>query len=99
MDLDMAIRKDSSKPANDANVDVKAKFKKWKKANCIALLVIKKSTYNTVRGGIPDSENAKKYLASIHEKFKELDKAEIGNLINKFMIKKYNDTGCVFLNY
>lgn len=51
--------------------------------------MIKKSMSNTVRGGIPDSKNAKKYLASIHEKFKESDKAETGNLMNKFMIKKY----------
>ncbi|KAB2608369.1 hypothetical protein D8674_011537 [Pyrus ussuriensis x Pyrus communis] len=50
---------------------------------------------DTVRGGIPKSETAKEYLTSIHEKFKESDKAEIGNLMNELMTKKYNGMGCV----
>nr|XP_017179049.2 uncharacterized protein LOC108169707 [Malus domestica] len=96
MDLDIAIREDSPpEPAADATVDVKAKHKMWLKANRIALLVIKKSMSDTVRGGIPDSKNAKEYLPSIHEKFKESDKAETGNLMNDLMSKKYNGMGCV----
>ncbi|KAM2147950.1 hypothetical protein ACFX1Q_004634 [Malus domestica] len=96
MDLDVAIREDSPpEPAADATVDVKAKYERWLKANRITLLVIKKSMSDTVRGGIPDSKNAKEYLASIHEKFKESDKAETSNLMNDLMTKKYNGVGCV----
>ncbi|XP_068304234.1 uncharacterized protein [Pyrus communis] len=92
----MATREDSPPElAADATVDVKAKYEKWQKANRIALLVIKKSMSDTVKGGIPKSENAKEFLASIDEKFKESDKAEIGNLMNELMCKRYNGMGCV----
>ncbi|CAN6552257.1 unnamed protein product [Malus baccata var. baccata] len=94
MDLDIAISEDSSpEPAADATVDVKAKYERWLKANRITFLVIKKSMSDTVSRGIPDSKNAN--LASIHEKFKESDKAETGNLMNDLMSKKYNGMGCV----
>ena len=96
MDLDIAIREDSPpEPAADATVDVKGKYERWLKANRIALLVIKRSMSDTVRGGIPDSKNAKEFLTSIHEKFKESDKAETGNLMNDLMTKRYNGMGCV----
>ncbi|KAM1502254.1 hypothetical protein ACFXTO_027626 [Malus domestica] len=96
MDLDIATREVSPpEPAADATIDVKAKYEKWQKANRIALLVIKKSMSDTVRGGIPESENAKEFLASIDEKFKESDKAETGNLMNELMTKRYNGIGCV----
>ncbi|XP_070672052.1 uncharacterized protein [Malus domestica] len=96
MDHDIAIKEDfPPKPTTDATIDVKAKHEKWLKANRIALLVIKKSMSDIVRGGIPDAENPKEYLTSIHEKFKESDKAETCNFMNDLMSKKYNGMGCV----
>ena len=60
MDLNLAIREDSpQEPVADATVDVRAKYERQLKANRIALLVIKKSMFDTVRGGIPESETAK----------------------------------------
>ncbi|XP_017185958.1 uncharacterized protein [Malus domestica] len=96
MDLDIATTENCPPElASDAAVDVKAKYERWQKANRITLLVIKRSMFDTVRGGIPESENAKEFLASIDSKFKESDKAETGNLMNELMTKRYNGMGCV----
>ncbi|XP_068307381.1 uncharacterized protein [Pyrus communis] len=80
---------------SDAVVDVRAKYERWLKENRNALLVIKKSMSDIVRRGIPKSETVKEYLTSIQEKFKESDKAKIGNLMNELITKKYNGMGCV----
>ncbi|XP_050113886.1 uncharacterized protein LOC126592203 [Malus sylvestris] len=96
MDLDIATRENPSpEPAKDDTANVKARYEKWQKANRISLLVIKRSMSDTIRGGIPESESAKEFLASIDEKFKESDKAETGNLMNELITKKYNGMGCV----
>nr|XP_028960048.1 uncharacterized protein LOC114825477 [Malus domestica] len=85
MDLDMARRENSPlESATDATANVKAKYEKWQK-----------SMSDTMRGGIPESESAKEFLASIDEKFKESNTAETGNLMNKLMSKRCNGIGCV----
>ncbi|CAL2263011.1 unnamed protein product [Prunus armeniaca] len=43
-----------------------------------------------IYGGILNSENAKEYLKAMTEKFKESDKAETGNMMNRLATMKYD---------
>ena len=92
MDLDVALREEEPDvPEEDDSTKIKNKYEKWHKANRMAILIMKRSMYDTVRGGIADTDSAKEFLASIEAKFKESDKAETGNLMNSLMTTKYVD--------
>ncbi|GAB2268284.1 hypothetical protein Dimus_038703 [Dionaea muscipula] len=75
--------------------EAKEKYERWSKHNKMALILIKKSMSDNVRGGIPDSENAKVYFASIAEKFKISNKAETNNLMKSLMSLEYKGKGSV----
>ncbi|CAL9011806.1 unnamed protein product [Prunus brigantina] len=66
------------------------KHERWEKANRIYMLIMKKSMIEATCGGIPDSDTAKEYLEAVGEKFKESNKAETGNLMNKLATMKYD---------
>ena len=74
----------------NASKEAKEKYEKWYKHNKMALIMIKKSMHESVRGSIPDSELAKVFLNSIAEKFKVSDKAEVQNMMKAFTTMKFN---------
>ncbi|PRQ34493.1 putative RNA-directed DNA polymerase [Rosa chinensis] len=61
----------------------------------MALIVMKRSMSETVRGGIPDIENAKDFYDAIAAKYKESEKAETGNLMNALISMKFDGVGSV----
>ncbi|KAM2165178.1 hypothetical protein ACFX1R_039362 [Malus domestica] len=90
IDFNLALRENEpTKPANDATAAKKNEYKKWVKANKMALLVIKRSMPDLVRGAITESNNAKAYLDSIKVKFKESEKVETRTLMNTLITTKY----------
>ncbi|XP_048443089.1 uncharacterized protein LOC125478701 [Pyrus x bretschneideri] len=90
MDFDLALRdNEPAKPTEDTTTEKKNEYEKWNKVNRMALLVIKRSTSDLVRGAIIELDNAKAYLDSIETKFKESEKAETGTLMNTLITTKY----------
>ena len=61
----------------------------------MALICMKKAMTEAVKGGIPDSDNAKEFYNSIALKYKESDKAETGNLMNKLIKMRFNGQGSI----
>ena len=53
-------------------------------------MVMKNNITPAIRGAIPTSDNAKKYLANIEEQFKSSSKAEASTLIMKMVSTKYS---------
>lgn len=43
-------------------------------------MIIIRSTFDAICGGVPSCESTKEFLDAIRQKFKESDKAEIWNL-------------------
>ncbi|XP_076898447.1 uncharacterized protein LOC143552025 [Bidens hawaiensis] len=91
MDFDFALNKDEPQ-ALTANITPAKNllFEKWKRCNRMSLMLMKNSISMPVRGSIPDSENAKTYLASVEEQFKGTSKAHASILILKLVITKYD---------
>ncbi|XP_068487080.1 uncharacterized protein [Phaseolus vulgaris] len=56
----------------------------------MCLMLIKNSISPIIRGGIPDSPNAKAYLASVEEQFQGTSKAHASTLILKLVTTKYD---------
>ena len=84
LDFDHVLKEDPpTAPAANASKETKEKYDTWMKHNKMALICIKKSMNSSVMGSIPDSEYAREYMASIAEKYKVSNKAEIGRLMNK----------------
>ncbi|XP_076929153.1 uncharacterized protein LOC143593393 [Bidens hawaiensis] len=65
-------------------------FKKWKRCNCMSLMLMKNSISMPIRGSIPDSENAKTYMDSVEEQFKGTSKAHASTLILRLVTTKYD---------
>ncbi|XP_028965152.1 uncharacterized protein [Malus domestica] len=91
MDWDLALRTEEP-PAltDDSTANQKSKYEKWHKSNRIALLIIKRSMTDVVRGGFPDEANAKDFLKSIEAKYRESPKTETGNLMNALTTMRYD---------
>ncbi|PRQ30151.1 putative transcription factor interactor and regulator CCHC(Zn) family [Rosa chinensis] len=94
LDFDHVLREEppADLPAN-ANKETRDKFQQWHRHNRMAMICMKKSMTDAVKGGIPDSKYARVYFNSIAEKYKVSDKAETGNLMNKLIRMKFNGQG------
>lgn len=91
MDFDLVLREEAPAALTaTSTTNEKNKFEKWKKANRMALLIMKKAMTESVRGGIPKSDKAKELFNSIAEKFKESDKAETMKFDGVGSIREHN---------
>ncbi|XP_038970576.1 uncharacterized protein LOC120104119 [Phoenix dactylifera] len=88
--LDFALEEQPSKPTDKSTIKYKAEYVKWERANRLCLKIIKRSISNSIMGAIPDNDNAKNFLDAIGQRFVESDKAETGDLMDKFMSMKYD---------
>ncbi|KAK3001597.1 hypothetical protein RJ639_021603 [Escallonia herrerae] len=96
MDLDYALRVDA--PAAlmaESSTEQKAAYEKWDRSNRISLMIMKGSITTAIRGAIPDSDNAKLYLAHIEEQFQGSFKAHATTLITKMVTLKYSGSNGV----
>ncbi|GAV72464.1 UBN2_2 domain-containing protein, partial [Cephalotus follicularis] len=96
MDLDHALRTDT--PATimaQSTTEQKAAYEKWERSNHMSLMIMKSSISVAIQGAIPDSNNAKTYLASVEEQFKSSSKAHASTLIMKMLTIRYDGTSGV----
>ncbi|KAM1500541.1 hypothetical protein ACFX10_023083 [Malus domestica] len=61
----------------------------------MALMIMSRAMTNSVKGGIPKSDNAKEFFDAVGGKFKESEKAETRNFLTKLTSKKFDGVGCV----
>ncbi|KAK2988522.1 hypothetical protein RJ640_022473 [Escallonia rubra] len=91
MDLDYALRVDAPAALTaESSTEQKAAYEKWERSNRISLMIMKGSITTAIRGAIPDSDNAKLYLAHIEEQFQGSSKAHATTLITKMVMLKYS---------
>ena len=97
LELDYALENDKPVPptAGVTNFDeLNETYKKntaiWERSNRMSLKIIKGSISEGIMGAIPDSIDAKQYMASIEEKFKGNDKQYALSLMHKLINTKFN---------
>ncbi|KAK3021292.1 hypothetical protein RJ639_047283 [Escallonia herrerae] len=96
MDLDYALRVDAPTALTaESSTEQKAAYEKWERSNRISLMIMKGSITTAIRGAIPDSDNAKLYLAHIEEQFQGSSKAHATTLITKMVTLKYSGSNGV----
>ncbi|KAK3019178.1 hypothetical protein RJ639_004727 [Escallonia herrerae] len=96
MDLDYALRVDAPAALTaESSTEQKAAYEKWERSNRISLMIMKGSITTVIRGAIPDSDNAKLYLAHIEEQFQGSSKAHATTLITKIVTLKYSGSNGV----
>nr|XP_017187446.1 uncharacterized protein LOC108173244 [Malus domestica] len=97
MDMDLALRTEEPPgPTDDSTSSQRFKYEKWHKSNRISLLIIKRSMTDMVRGAIIDATNAKDFLKSIEQKYKESPETETDATNTKdflkFIEQKYKES-------
>ncbi|XP_071714297.1 uncharacterized protein [Rutidosis leptorrhynchoides] len=91
IDLDYALRFDKPVPLTDeSTAEQKRTYDIWEISNRMSLMIMKNSITPAIRGAIPDSENAKEFLASVEEQFKGSSKSHASTLILKMLSTKYD---------
>ncbi|KAK3037571.1 hypothetical protein RJ639_030754 [Escallonia herrerae] len=96
MDLDYALRVDAPAALTaESSTEQKAAYEKWERSNRISLMIMKGSITTAILGAIPDSDNAKLYLAHIEEQFQGSSKAHATILITKMVTLKYSGSNGV----
>ena len=89
--LDMALTdKQHAGLTDQSTADQRAYYQQWHRANRLCLMVMKKSISPTFKISVPDERNAKTFLVTVGEKFKESEKAETGELMDKLCNMKYD---------
>lgn len=61
----------------DSSSSTKLKLEKQEQSSYLSLMIIIRSTFDAICGGVPSCESTKEFLDAIRQKFKESDKAEI----------------------
>ncbi|XP_043725973.1 uncharacterized protein LOC122672578 [Telopea speciosissima] len=91
LDLYLTITEDEP-PAliNASTPDERTYHKRWTQSNRMSLKFIRAYISKNIRGSIPTSDKAKKYLKSIDDQFIGIDKSIISTLIAKFSSLNYN---------
>ncbi|GAV83658.1 UBN2_2 domain-containing protein, partial [Cephalotus follicularis] len=64
-------------------------------SNRMSLMIMKSSMSVAIRGAVPDSNDAKTYLASVEEQFKGSSKAHTSTIIMKMLTTRYDGTSGV----
>ncbi|GAV88408.1 UBN2_2 domain-containing protein [Cephalotus follicularis] len=77
------------------NNEQNATYEKWERSNYLLFMIMKSSISMAIKGAIPDSNNAKTYLAFVEEQFKGSSKAYASTLIMKMLTIRYDGTGGV----
>ncbi|KAK3018761.1 hypothetical protein RJ639_003308 [Escallonia herrerae] len=96
MDLDYALRVNAHAAlTSKSSTEQNAAYEKWERSNRIALMIMKGFITTVIRGAIPDSNNAKLYLAHIEEQFQGSSKAHATTLITKMIALKYSGSNGV----
>ncbi|KAK3022232.1 hypothetical protein RJ639_047778 [Escallonia herrerae] len=96
MDLDYALRVDAPAALTaESSTEQKAAYEKWERSNRISLMIMKGSITTAIRGAIPESDNAKLYLAHIEEQFQGSSKAHATTLVTKMVTLKYSGSNGV----
>ncbi|VFQ91448.1 unnamed protein product [Cuscuta campestris] len=91
LDFDYALREPAPPALTDkSTAEDKIVHERWERCNRMALMLIKNSISIIIREAIPDSSNAKTYLASVEEQFKATSKAHASTLILKMVTTKYD---------
>ncbi|KAF7152393.1 hypothetical protein RHSIM_Rhsim01G0098800 [Rhododendron simsii] len=94
MDLDYALRVDEPPKFTDkSSVDEGLTYEKWERSNRMSLMIIKHSISETIRGAMPEEENAKKFLSQIADRFVASEKVEACTLLSKLVTMRYNGKG------
>ncbi|GAV62235.1 UBN2_2 domain-containing protein, partial [Cephalotus follicularis] len=96
MDLDHALRIDTPVAVTTQSaIEQRAAYEKWERSNRMSLMIMKSSISVAIRGAIPDSNDAKTYLASVEEQFNGSSKAHASTLIMKMLTTRYDGTSGV----
>ena len=84
-----------AEPTPQASKEEKNKVQTWHKHNRMALVIMKRSMSEAVKGGIPDAVFARDFYNNIQEKYKVSDKAETGNLMSSLTTMKFDGIGSI----
>ncbi|GAV90193.1 UBN2_2 domain-containing protein [Cephalotus follicularis] len=99
MDLDHAFRIDTPAAIMAQNsIEQRAAYEKWERSNRMSLMIMKSSISVAIRRAIPNSNDAKTYLAYMKEQFKGSSKAHASTLIMKMLTIKYDGTSIMTMN-
>ncbi|XP_075486543.1 uncharacterized protein LOC142526176 [Primulina tabacum] len=94
MDLDYALREDRpTLLTSSGTADQKGSLEKWERSNRMKLMIMKHSIPDTIRGAIPEENDAKKFLTQIADRFAANEKVETSTILNKLVSMRYKEKG------
>ncbi|XP_073017722.1 uncharacterized protein [Primulina eburnea] len=94
MDLDYGLKEDC--PAiltSSGTADQKDSLENWERSNRMSLMIMKHSIPDTIRGAIPEENDAKKFFTQIPDHFTANEKVEKSTILNKLVLMRYKEKG------
>ncbi|XP_060203071.1 uncharacterized protein LOC132631514 [Lycium barbarum] len=95
-DIDQALRENEPPALTDSSTAAqKEHYARWERSNRLCILAFKRSIAEHLKSGLPETTNAKKFLAQVEERYLVSNKAETGDLMSKLAGIKYDNSGGV----
>lgn len=92
-DIDMALREDEPpRPTDKSTRAEKELYAKWEKSNRLSLLTMKRTIADYLKGGIPETTNAKEFLTAVGKRFQVSNNAEAAQLMIELTGAKYDSS-------
>ncbi|XP_073042016.1 uncharacterized protein [Primulina eburnea] len=94
MDLDNALREDCpTLLTSSGTIDRNGSLEKWERSNRISLMIMKHSITDTIRGAIPEENDAKKFFTQIADHFTTNENVETSTILTKLVSMRYKEKG------
>ena len=90
MDLDYLIQIEQPFAlTNDSITEQRVNFKKWERSNRMSLMIMKHSIPYTIKGAMPEKENAKGFLSQIVDRFVGFEKVKTSTILSKLISMRF----------
>ena len=91
LDLDLALITDKPPEAtNDSTPEQVEQSKAWARSNILSLMFMRMTIANNIKTYLPQTDFASKFLKSVEERFKRVDKSLEGTLMAELTTMKYD---------
>ncbi|GAV82535.1 UBN2 domain-containing protein, partial [Cephalotus follicularis] len=95
-DIDLAMISDRPADITDtSSLTEREHYAKWERSNRLCLMVMKRSISEHLLGGLPETNDAREFLAAVGERYQVSNNAEAGSLMSELTGLRYDGLGGV----
>ncbi|GAV58696.1 UBN2_2 domain-containing protein, partial [Cephalotus follicularis] len=95
-DIDLAMISDMPADITDtSSLAERGHHAKWERSNRLCLMAMKRSIYEHILGGLPETNDAREFFAAVGQRYQVSSNAVVGSIISELTGLRYDGLGGV----